>query len=551
MTLSKHVGKLELQNVKIHNFGTFQKQEILFKPELNAIIGETGSGKSLIMDALAILLGQRADKKFVRSGSEFATLEASFLLKGNNTFIFQQLEELGHPMDSDEIIIRRIIYSNGKSKNFLNLEQCTLTVLQKFCCEHVDLVGQFENQKLLSPQYQLEMVDSFTPNFVEKKQYQLTFQKYKKIIQELEELMINETEMDQKKDYLEFQINEIKNFNPILNEEEDLLKKKKKILSMDEKRKQVSKMSDFFSNSEEGSGILTNLKNVQINWMKTKELFSNVVAEKLETSILLLHEVHDYLLSENDEDLSEEEIAKIIERLDLLQKLKRKHGGTVETMLQNLIKYENDLKAINSKSDIIAELEAKKEIYYKELMLIAEKVSFKREKSAQSVSEKLSLKLQKLNMVGSQVNLKISKVEDLQFSGQDRLEFLVRTNKGENFYHLTDIVSGGELSRILLCLRQMSVESGKVSIFLFDEVDAGIGGETALLIGKTLKELSRELQVLVITHLPQIASQANHLIKVEKNIIHENDRERTASMVTHLDEKKSILNEAKKMSALH
>ncbi len=545
---NKKMQHLELKSLVLQNFATFTNQEVHFTDGLNAIVGETGSGKSLLMEALALVLGERADKKVIRSGHGFATVEAHFKTQGKLTKNY--LDELGFPADSDEVIIKRVIYQEGKSKNFLNYQQCSLQTLQAFTREYIDLVGQFENQKLLSNTYQLELLDEYMEEVERLNQYKESYAQYLSIVKKRNELAEQEKNRIQRIDFLKFQISEISELNPTSEDEEKLIQLKQNVSNNESFEKTIEQTKLFLEGDDEQKGIVQLSDLIQKVVVKNKNIFSTELIEKINNLNVLSHDVFDELSKINITVLSEEEIASIVDRLDKYQKLKRKHGGAVQDLLNYYKNFNEELLKLENLEFEYSELEKQIQTWETKLSVLANELHIKRKTAAKKLSLSLTKQIQDLNMKGAFVDIQIEKGEKITSQGFDILNFMVQTNPGEGVHPLQNVASGGELSRILLCLRQLSSSTGKISIFLFDEVDTGIGGETALLLGKHLSDLAKKIQVLAITHLPQIAFNADSLIKVEKEVEKFENQERTISKVTLYQSKQAVMKEAKSMTEL-
>lgn len=545
---NKKQHHLELKSLVLQNFATFSNQEVLFTQGMNAIIGETGSGKSLLMDAIALVLGERADKKTIRSGHTFASVEAHFKTQGKMTKNF--LDELGFPADSDEVIIKRVIYQEGKSKNFLNLQQCSLQTLQDFTREYIDLVGQFENQKLLSSGYQLELLDEFMNESELLNTYQKNYEEYCLCQKRKTDLNEHEKNRLQQLDFLKFQIEEITQLSPSVEDEQKLFEIKSNLNNNEINEKAIEQFKLYFNGNEDQKGLGELVDLIQKLILKNKQLFSSQLIDKIAQAANMISEVEVEVSKCSIQQLSEEEVAYVIDRLDKYQKLRRKHGGDVEQLLLQFEKYKTELEKLENLEFENSELDKNIQKLEDTLFEVARNIRQKRLKAATVLSARLTKQIQELNMKGAFVEIRLIQLTELTSNGIDELKFLVQTNPGEGIHPLQNVASGGELSRILLCLRQLSSSTGKISIFLFDEVDTGIGGETALLLGKHLSDLSKKIQVLAITHLPQIAFNADSLIKVEKELSKINNQERTISKVLHFQNKQAVMKEAKNMTEL-
>lgn len=535
-----------LKKLIIQNFATFKNQNINFRPGFNAIVGETGSGKSLVLDALQLILGGRADKKVVRRETEYSLLEASFHCMDLSMKEF--LEQEGYPIEGKELIIKRLIYKNGTTKNYINHLSCTVSFLAAFSKRYIDVVGQFENQKLLSEGYQLHLLDQFAKLHDQVKSYKKLHSEYKRYIREQEELNHSKGQRDQRLDYLNFQLQEIEKLNPSSQDEEDLLKKKHLMLNFEKTQKLNFQVAEFFEGSDSQEGIFNQLRSMGSLFRKNPDHFSNhigVLSEIEDRLILLKNDIDSGLTG----DIDPSELESVLDRLDLYQKLKKKFGSSVESILQvqvDFLKEKNQLEELEvnlqDAEDKIADCEAA-------LKTLGETLHQERLKASQKLSQELTNRIRSLKMNGATIRMEVQKLDEFTESGLTHACFLAETNKGEGYFKIKDTVSGGELSRILLGLRQILSSYDSISIFLFDEIDTGIGGETATCIGKALTEVAAHGQVIAITHLPQIAQYAESLILVQKEIQEDAKETRTESSVREIIGK-MIMKEVKAMAQL-
>ena len=536
-----------LKNLQIQNFATFKNQTIRFRPGFNAIVGETGSGKSLVLDALQLILGGRADKKVVRRETDFSLIEAVF--RCEDPEIKKFLEGEGYPIDGHELIIKRLIYKNGTTKNYINHLTCTVNFLTLFARRYIDLVGQFENQKLLSEAYQLHLLDHFSRNQGELTHYQTLLKDYRQYLREQEELEQSRTLREQRLDYLTYQLQEIEKLNPSSQDEEDLLKKKVLMMSVEKNQKLAFQIKDIFEGGEGQTGINGQLRLLTSLFSKNGDIFR----EQIETLLLATDQLAQ-LEQETEKKLSfefdAEELDGVLERLDSYQKLKKKFGGTVEAILQNQIEFLKEKKQLEELEINLGLTSDKISSLKKDMTKAAEALHAKRVKAAKTLGEELTKRVRLLKMQGATIRMEIQKTEDFTESGISRAFFMSETNLGEGFFKIKDIASGGELSRILLSVRQILSSYDSISIFLFDEIDTGIGGETANCIGKALADVAVGGQVIAITHLPQIAQFAENLIIVNKEIQKSDKEQRTESSVKEISGK-MVMKEVKAMAQLN
>lgn len=518
---------LYLHQLTLKNFATFENQEISFNPSFNGIVGETGSGKSLVLDAFQLLLGARSDKKLVRKNSECAIIEGVFNV--GDSKIKNYFNEEGFPVEDGEVIIKRIIYSNGKSKAFINHLSCPISALNKFSKTFVDLVGQFENQKLGSKDYQLYLVDQFAKNEESLNLYLSIWSEYIEFKKEHESLVLRVKEKEQREDYLKFQLEELKELNPSMEREKVLIESKAKALNKEENSKVLLQVQDLISEGDQN--VLLQLKQIEKVSNNSKGLLGEELREKLLTATSLLEDL-SYDLSRIDLDGEEdEELDSIIDELDLYQKLKRKFNVETSELIQIKTTFEEELNLLQSLDSELKSCTQKIEELESELYQIATKLHENRIIKARKLEKLITDGLGGLNMKGATFKIQVQKSQVLTSRGLTDVSFTAETNPGEGFYSIKDIASGGELSRILLCLRQIVAAEDSISIFFFDEIDTGIGGDTAQKVAQALKKVSEKSQVLAITHLPQIAKVVDEIIYVDKKSFETDENIRTISFV--------------------
>jgi DNA repair protein RecN (Recombination protein N) len=524
---------LYLKSLNLQNFATFENQTINFDQKFNSIVGETGSGKSLILDALQIIFGARADKKLIRKNAEFSTIEAIF--HSDDLEIKKYFNEIGHPYDGNEIIVKRIIYTNESSKSYLNFQSCSAAVLNSFSKRFVDLVGQFENQKLLSEDYQLILLDSYAGIGNDVADYSSMFTQLTSMRKDLTDLTTEKNIRAQREDYIRFQIEELDKLNPSVEDENELLRKKEIILNFEKRNQTLGAISSAISDEE------VNMLNILKSCLQKAEKSPNIVSEEIITKLYDVKSILEdisYEISKSLETCVDENIEEILDRLDSYSKLKRKFGGSTDLMIQSyhefkkeLTSYSNLDEKITLTTKKIAELESK-------LIAFAEELHKIRSEKSKALSTELTTKIRELKMNGASIKLNITRFDHLTAKGISKIDFIAETNPGEGYFKVKEIASGGELSRILLAVRQILSSNDTISVFLFDEIDTGIGGETAVTIGKSLQSVSQFSQVLAITHLPQIAAFSDRLINVSKLTTESEDGHRTFSQVEEISGEK-------------
>ena len=537
---------LYLKSLKLQNFATFENQEILFDIKFNAIVGETGSGKSLILDALQIIFGARADKKLIRKNADFSAIEAVF--STNDAKIKNYFNEIGHPFEGDEIVVKRVIFANESSKSFLNFQSCPAALLTAFSKRFVDLVGQFENQKLLSEDYQLILLDSYAGLNSDIYDYQNLYNQLSDSKKELQNLLNEKNNRAQREDYVRFQIEELEKLNPRIDDEQDLLRMKDLILNVEKRQQTIGSLASAISDDD--VNLLGLLKNCLNKVEKAPGIISEEIITKLYDVKSILEDVSYDLSKDLNATLDEENIEEIVDRIDTYQRLKRKFGGSTEEMIKAFSEFKAELNSFSKVDDNLSFISKKVNELETTCATFAQELHKIRLIKCLELSLLLTTKVQELKMNGAELKIVVNKSESLGPKGFSRIDFIAETNPGEGFFKVRDIASGGELSRILLSVRQILSSNDTISVFLFDEIDTGIGGETAISIGKSLQSVSEYSQVLAITHLPQIASFATQLINVSKTTKVIDDQPRTISIINQVvGEQKSEI--VKAMNPIH
>lgn len=520
-----------LNQVRLKNFATFADQELEFKPGLNVIVGETGSGKSLILEAIQQILGSRSDKKLIRHNCDFSLIEAEFAAL--NPSVAQFLNELGYPLENDKIFLKRIISKKDTSKSFINFSSTSANQLTLFSRQFIDLVGQFENQKLLSEEYQLELLDIFAKN-QHLSTYKELYKNFIKLTVELTEKKSKLLSIQKREDYLKFQIEEIENSNLSEREEISLLEEKTKLLHMKNSEVHILELMELFQSSD--SSLHSNIKRAVKVTQKISDTFLNEKLLDLESNLLdLIGHLGQYTQIPDDLD---EKITSVIDRLDFYQKIRRKYGSSIQDILSELRLMQSELLSIKNLEQECALLCTNISHIKKELDILANKMSILRTSAAKQLEVLITSTIQDMNMLGATVNFKITSTPELSNTGYDKIQIFAEINPGEGFHLIKDIASGGELSRFLLAFRYTMSIKDSISIFLFDEIDTGLDGDTALKIGKILKSVSKNGQVIAITHLPQIAKFADSLIHVSKKIVSTGTENRTFSLACQVSGKK-------------
>lgn len=493
-----------------------QKLEVEFKKGLNILSGETGAGKSMVLEAIGLILGNRASIEVIRLDSDEASVEGLFDLRENSE-IQDRFEALGITPESDSsLLIRRILNRNGKHRIFANGTMIPLHTLQKLCEGLVDLCGQHEHQSLLKTRVQRSLIDKYSGLKQLVSNYETAFRNYVDLNLRVEELNNRLPDRASKLEYFRFQLTEISDANLEADEDSRLSEEKVALQALESVQSKLNEIQSLLE--DEASGVLSRTKEI-LNRCKYEENLVDILSP-VEQALSLL-ETADLVIHRKlaNQHLDPDRLPAVLDRLALIAKLKRKHGSSLSEILEKQEELRAEIQALDSIDEELAQIqiELPKVI---EALESAGKILFKRRQNgsklfAQSVQEELKdLKMEKSQF---QVSLQLrSALETWSESGPEDLEYLIQTNLGEAKKPLGKIASGGELSRIMLAIRRVISDRGGVGVYLFDEIDAGVGGQTAFEVGKKLKSVSQYHQVLCITHLPQVAAFADHHLVVEK-----------------------------------
>lgn len=526
-----------LQKLSIKNYAIISQVEIEFHKGLNIITGETGAGKSILMGALGLVLGERADAKAITNGEEKCVIESHFNIKNYQLNSFFSESELDY---DDHCIIRREITSNGKSRAFINDTPVNLNQLKDLGAMLIDVVSQHETLALNEAVFQLSIVDAIADNVELLGSYKQLFLNYKKQEKHLKDLIEQEAKSKQDEDYYQFILNELVETNLQENEQIEL-EDNLNLLSNAEEIKSVTYNAYAALDLTEPS-LIDQLRSIKssLSPIVKHNKFIEELSTRLEQSIVELKDISAEL-----ETLSEKtsanptELTSVEERLQLLYNLQKKHrvASNLE-LLQLQQKLENDLQSSFS-LQLEIEKTTKELLEQKEnLIQQAEVLSKKRNEIIPSIEQKVKQLLFDVSMPDAV--LKISnEVLDAQLinaNGIDKIEFLFAANKGSNFQPINKVASGGELSRLMLCVKSLISEKVNLPSIVFDEIDTGISGEAALKVSEVLKKHAQKHQVLAITHLPQIAAKAD----AHFNVFKQNDNEKTYSNIRLLDKAEQI-----------
>lgn len=520
-----------LKELRIKNFAIVEDLAVEFFSGLNVLTGATGAGKSIIIGALNLGLGERASSEMIRTGADCAIVEAVFGIKPKNP-IEKNLSESGILCHENQLIIRREISSKGSGKCFMDDRLVTLANLKSVGDLLADLHGQHEHQSLLDSKEHLTYLDNYAEAGDLLARVGNDYSKLKKKLEELEELKRIDKVSREKKELYQFQLNEITRAG-LSVEEEEKLSTEKKILENSETLFQIASLVFQELYDIDGS-IIERLSLTKKELEKGGEYDSRLKdhIENLNSAILQLNDSSRFLQGYKDcLNFDPEKLEKIRERLNLINSLKKKYGQSIEEVLNYADKIKTDLEKIENRDELIQKTEEEikdlRQIFKKDSMLLSDK----RKEKGSELSRRIKKELSFLGMERCDFEVKLSQREEenglLEINGKryyvdekglDQVEFYVSPNPGEELKPLAKIASGGEISRIMLALKSALAKSDQIPTMIFDEVDVGIGGEIAEAVGKRMKTLSSTHQIICITHLQQIASQADYHFKVYKEV---------------------------------
>lgn len=519
-----------LAQLFINNIAVIERASIDLEKGFTVLTGETGAGKSIIIDAIHAILGERTSKELVRTGAQTASVSALFTELDPE--LLAMLDQLSIPREEDgSLLVQRDIRLEGRSHCKLNGAPATVSMLKQLGPRLVTIHGQHESYELLSPDAHITYLDSFGELEELLQTYQAAYRALRKTQRELEALQTDEGEKARLSDLLHYQIDEIEAANVQVGEREELESQREILRNHEKIAAGVAFLRNMLSGDEEREGVLAELSQASTEAVRVASYFPELedVSQKLQEAGFLLEDV-DSILRTLSIDFDPALQETIEERLDLLYKLGRKYGGSEEKILEFLETCRNRLHQIEFADEERERLEHQYETQKKQAISLAKQLSEKRREASGSFMRQVKQELSFLNMPGVTLEAEIQRVP-LYSMGCDKIQFLVSANKGEPPKPLSKIASGGELSRIMLAIKTVLTGKDKVDTLIFDEVDTGISGAAANKVGQKLKQVSRNRQVLCITHLAQIAALADHQLLISKHV----EGERTFTQVQELD----------------
>ena len=528
-----------ITDLSIRNFALIENSELTFSSGLNILSGETGAGKSILIEALSVLLGNRASLEQIRTGMNEASVSATITLD-NNQDIYNFLENQNITIENDELILRRHLLSSGKSRSFINGTQVTSKELSFIASILFDFHGQHEGIGLLRKESHILYLDKYLELTDKVNECSLIWKKINNIQNELTQINTIDENIDKRIELLKYEIEEIETTEFIEGEDEELAIKIKRLSNMEKVMTLGAEIQALLGGNGDGAVNATKIAKNQLSQLSELDALFEKDAATLEDIYYKLEDFYsEFSHKISSVQYDQASLDELIERSESIEKIKRKYGGNYNNVMKYLEKAKNELAGIDHQSERKEELNQELQKAINEYKNIAFEISTIRNEKKIILEDKIKNELQGLGMSDAVFEIKIEqeKTENSLFeykmfsNGIDKVEYLISPNKGEPVKPLTKIASGGELSRIILSLKSILGKDDSVKTMIFDEIDVGIGGKVALYVSNKIKELSKEKQIICITHLPQIAAGGDKNFLIHK----ESDNTRTISFIKELD----------------
>ena len=532
-----------LSKLQIKNYALIDALDINFDNKLNIITGETGAGKSIIMGALGLILGNRAETKHFFDETRKCIIEGHFQIKNYH------LQDLFVSLDldyEDTSTIRRELHADGKSRAFVNDTPVNLQTLKVLGEKLIDIHSQHATLQINTESFQLLVLDTVAQNQSLLSDYKKKYHDYKKTISELKQLEEDLEKSRLESDYQQFVFNELDQSNLQENEQEDLEAEQTQLENAEEIKRHFHAASSQLQDGE--INVLDSLKQVQsslqngVRYLPTSES----LLERLQSTLIELKDLSAEVEQVAEGiNMDEERLSIVNERLSILYDLQKKHRvTTIRELLDLKQELEDKLQATDSQGEQIEVLKLKIEKLNQEIAKLAEQLMKNRAKATKVVEKEVQDVLTRVGMPHAQLKVELNRFSDFKSTGQDEVSYLFSANKGQALHPISKVASGGELSRVMLAIKSLVAKTSALPTIIFDEIDTGISGEVALRVGELMEELAENMQVISITHLPQIASQGNSHFKVYK----EDKGNKTKSNIVLMNEEERILEIAQMLS---
>ena len=518
-----------LTSLYIENVAVIEKTEIELFDGLNILTGETGAGKSIFIDAINTVMGQRTSKEIIRNGAESATVYATF--SNVNEVVNNTLEENGYEIE-DELIISRTLSLSGKSACRINGKPATTTFIKQLALNLINIHGQHESYQLFSPETHIMYIDNMANNADLRNKYSNAYKEYKVLSKQLKEFELADNNREQKIDILSYQVNELENACLEVGEIEQL-QEERTILANSEKISDCLKLSKRYLSGNNNSGVIDNIDECMTALIKATNYNPQLesLSNRISDVYYELQDINNILEDEIDTcEYNPYRLEEIDDRLSLLKKLSKKYGDTVEEMQKFLENAKAELETLLQYDTNRSELIKKCSIAKEKAKQIADELTKSRIETGEIFKNKVKEEMVFLNMPRVELAIDHS-VDALTENGQDVMEILISANPGETPKPVAKIASGGELSRMMLAIKTVLASSDVIDTLIFDEVDTGVSGSAAQKVGLKLKEVSKSRQVLCVTHQAQIAALADNHFLISKEVLDD----RTYTKISKLD----------------
>ena len=520
-----------LSSLQIENVAVIQKAEVHFEPGLNVLTGETGAGKSILIDSINAILGNRTSKDLVRTGASKAVIRAAF--EQVPSAVLDKLEQSGYER-SEALLLSREITAEGKSSCRINGMPATAAVLRDLCGGLININGQHDSVGLLNPAHHLGILDDYAQNRTVFQEYYTLYRKLVQVKRELDALITDEAEKQRKIDLLQYQVQEIEDAGLTAGEEQTLENRRKVLSNASAIRDRLAQSYALLSGSDDAAGavdLLGETSNAVDAAAQLDPALTAAAGQLLDLYYNAKDVAADLIGRLDAYDTNDAELDEVEQRLDLLYRLKRKYGSTVEDVIAFGQKAREELDSIQHSQQRYDALQAEKLRLYAKAREKAEVLTQTRLKAFEELNTRISGTLDFLNMPGVRMTLRHTR-GPLASHGQDSVEFYISTNTGEAPKPLAKIASGGELSRITLAIKNAMADKDAVQTVIYDEIDSGVSGKAAGRIGEVLRQSAQGHQILCITHTAQIAALADCHLLIQKNV----SNERTYTEIHPLDE---------------
>ncbi len=520
-----------LRELSIENLAVIEKASIAFDDKLNVFTGETGAGKSILIGGINAILGGRVSKDIVRAGADKAVVTGLF--DDLPQTVIDKLSENGFTAE-DELLLQRDIHSDGKSTARINGRATTVAILRDIASELIDIHGQHDNRLLMDSDNQREILDNYGRNGELLREYGVAFKEFSALSRKIKEVSRKKTESLEKAELLRERLEELDRYNFSADEEETIKQKLEQLRNAEYISENLYNAQTAISGDDDTDGAYSLLEHCRDSVLSLSDTIPELekLSERISDMLIELEDIREEIVQRIPDD--DEDTAGMLsvyeERLSVILGLRRKYGAELSEILENSEKWRTELYEIDNGDDIIEELTEKKKEAGEKVKQLAAELTKSRKKAADELAKRISAELTFLDMPDIRLVFDISQ-DKVTLSGMDKVEILISVNKGEELKPMSKIASGGELSRIMLAIKNVLADTDKLHTMIFDEIDTGISGRAATKVGIKLHEAAKNRQILCVTHLAQIAAMADTQLLIKKT----SDDKRTYTAVTKLD----------------